>query len=151
MDTHIPLGKAIHRAFCGDKDPKAVSRYLATLPHGTTFYCKLTTAPTKVFLASKISKVRCQNQTRRTQNKADNLTEYRQMISATFEKKQYGRIIKLLTGEFSPQLVPHDFPGLVGEHLTNSIKSLQAASVIFKRHYSLPLHHQGPLHHDNAV
>ena len=59
--------------------------------------------PTKEFIANKIAKVRNRNQTRRSKDKANNLTEYRQMLHATFEKKQYGRIIKLLTGDFSPQ------------------------------------------------
>ena len=45
------------------------------------------------------------------------------MLSATFEKKQYGRIIKLLTGEFPPpQLDPHNLPGPDGEHLTDPIE-----------------------------
>ena len=72
------------------------------------------------------------------------------MLSSTFEKKQYGRIIKLLTGDFPPQLDPHNLPGPNGEHLTDPIECLQAASAKFKRHYSRPPHHQGPLHHDNA-
>jgi hypothetical protein len=88
--------------FCGDKDPEAINRYLAILPHGPTFYRNLTTAPTKESIASEILRVRSRNQTRRTQDKANNLTEYRQMLSSTFEKKQCSRIIKLLTGEFSP-------------------------------------------------
>jgi len=94
--------EAIHHAFCGDKDPEAVTRYLTTITHGPTFYRNLNTAPTKEFIASEISKVRSRNQTRRTQDKANNLTEYRQMLSNAFEQKQYGRIIKLLTGEFPP-------------------------------------------------
>ena len=53
----FPWKEAIHHAFCGDKDPEAVSRYLATLPHGPMFYRNLTTALTKEFIASKISKV----------------------------------------------------------------------------------------------
>ena len=71
-------------------------------PHGPTYYRNLTTAPTKEFIANEISKVRSRNQTRRTQDKTNNLTEYRQMLSATFEKKQYSQIIKRLTGEFPP-------------------------------------------------
>ena len=50
--------EAIHCAFSGDKDPEAVHRYLATIPHGPTYYRNLTTAPTKEFIASEISKVR---------------------------------------------------------------------------------------------
>ena len=120
--------EAIHRAFSGDKDPETTHRYLATLPHGPTFFRNLTTAPTKEFIADEIAKVRSRNQTRRTQDKANALTEYRQMLSAIFEKKQYGRIIKILTGEFFPQLDPHDLPGPDGEHLTDPIECLQAAS-----------------------
>jgi hypothetical protein len=130
--------EAIHRAFSGDKDPYATNRYLATLPHGPTFYRNFTTAPTKKFIADEISKVRRRNQTRRTQDKANALTEYRQMLHATFEEKQYGQINKLLTGEFSPQLDPHDIPGPNGEHLTDPIECLQAASAKFRRHYSPP-------------
>ena len=130
--------EAIHHAFCGDKDPEAVTRYLTTITHGPTFYRNLNTAPTKEFIASEISKVRSRNQTRRTQDKANNLTEYRQMLSNAFEQKQYGRIIKLLTGEFPPPLDPHDLPGPDGEHITDPIECLQAASAKFKRHYSRP-------------
>ena len=72
------------------------------------------------------------------------------MLSSTFEKNQYGRIIKLLTGDYPPLLDPHDLPGPNGEHLTDPIECLQVASAKFKRHYSRPPHHQGPLHHDNA-
>ena len=32
----FPWKEAIHRAFSGDKDPEAVTRYLATIPHGPT-------------------------------------------------------------------------------------------------------------------
>ena len=98
----FPWEEAIHRAFSGDKDPEAVNRYLTTIPHGPTYYRNLTTAPTKEFIASEIAKVRSRNQSRQTQDKANNLTEYRQMLSTAFEKKQYGRIIKLLTGNFLP-------------------------------------------------
>ena len=104
----------------------------------------------KKFIADEISKVRRRNQTRRTEDKANVLTENRQMLSATFEKKQYGRIIKLLTGAFPPQLDPHDLPGPDGEHLTDPIECLQAASAKFKRHYSRPLDKQGPLHNEGA-
>ena len=83
----FPWGKAIHHAFSGDKGPEAVNRYLATIPYGPTYYRNLTTAPTKEFIANEISKVQSRNQTRRTQDKANNLTEYRQMLSTTFEKK----------------------------------------------------------------
>ena len=142
--------QAIHHAFCGDKDPEAVNRYIATITHGPTYYRNLTAAPTKEFIASEIAKVRNRNLTRRSQDKANNLTEYRQMLHTTFEKKQYGRIIKLLTGDFSPQLDPHDLPGPNGEHLTDPVECLQAASAKFKRHYSRPPDKQGPLHNDNA-
>ena len=43
----FPWEEAIHRAFSGDKDPEAVNRYIATIPHGPTYYRNLTTAPTK--------------------------------------------------------------------------------------------------------
>ena len=78
-----------------------------------------------------------------TQDKANNLTEYWLMLSSTFEKKQYGRIIKLFTGDYLPQLDPHASQVLM-------VKCLQAVSAKFKHHYSRPPHHQGPLHHDNA-
>ena len=145
----FPWEEAIHRAFSKDKDPEAVQRYLASMGNGPTYYRILTTAPSKEFIATEISTVRRKNQTRRIHDKAVNLTEYRQMLSSTFKKKQYGRIIKLLTGDFPPQLDPHDLPGPNGEHLTDPIECLQAASTKFKRHYSRPAHHQGPLHNDN--
>jgi hypothetical protein len=72
------------------------------------------------------------------------------MLSATFEKKQYARIIKLLTGKFPSQLDPHDLPGPDGEHLADPIECLQAASAKFKRHYSRPPDKQGPLHNNDA-
>ena len=72
------------------------------------------------------------------------------MLSTAFEKMQYGRIIKLLSGEFPPPLDSHDLPGPDGEHITDPIDCLQAALAKFKRHYSRPAHHQGPLHHDDA-
>ena len=50
------------------------------------------------------------------------------MLHDTYEKKQYGKLIKLLTGDFLPPLDPHDLPGPNGEHLTNPIECLQAAS-----------------------
>jgi hypothetical protein len=106
-----PWEEVIHRSFSGDKDLEAINRYLSTLPHGPTFYQNLTTAPTKEFIADEISKLRRRNQTHRTEDKANTLTEYRQMLSATFEKKKYGRIIKFLTGKFPPQLDPHDLSG----------------------------------------
>ena len=36
--------EAIHRAFCGDKDPEAVNRYIATISYGPTYYRNLTAA-----------------------------------------------------------------------------------------------------------
>ena len=72
------------------------------------------------------------------------------MLHDTYEKKQYGRLIKLLTGDFPPPLDPHDLPGSSGEHLTDPIDCLQAASAKFKRHFSRPLEHQGPLHDTDA-
>ena len=83
--------EAIHRAFCGDKDPEAVSRYIATILHVSTYYRNLTAAPMKEFIASEIAKVRNRNQARRSQDKANNPTEYRQMLLTC------DRIIKLLT------------------------------------------------------
>jgi hypothetical protein len=149
MAAHIPLDEATHRAFKGDSDPKAVNRYLATLSHGQIYHRNLATAPTKEFITNEISKTQSQNQTRRIQDEANALTEYRQLLNATFEKKKYGRIIKLLTGVFHPQLDPHDLPGPDGEHLTDPIECLQAASAKFK-HYSRPPNKQVPLHNDNA-
>ena len=99
-----PWEEAIHRAFSSDKDPEAVQRYLASIRYGPTHYRNLSTAPSKEFIANEISTIRSKNQSRRTHDKAAQLTEYRQMLSSTFEKKQYGRIIKLLTGDFPPQL-----------------------------------------------
>jgi len=145
-----PWEEAIHRAFSNDKDPEAVQRYINMIGNGPNYYRNLVTVPSKEFIGKEISIIRSKNQSRRTQDKAANLTEYRQMLSSTFEKKQYGRIIKLLTGDFPPQLDPHDLPGPNGEHLTDPIECLQAASAKFKRHYSRPAHHQGPLHNDNA-
>ena len=49
------------------------------------------------------------------------------MLHATFEKKQYGRIIKLLTGDFSPQLDPHDLP----DPMENT---LPTPSNVYKQH-----------------
>ena len=79
MAHTYPWEEVIHRAFSRDKDPDATNKYLATLPNGPTFYRNLTTAPTKEFIADEISKVRSRNQTRRTQDKANALTEYRQI------------------------------------------------------------------------
>ena len=50
----------------------------------------------------------------------------------------------------SPPLDPHDLPGPNGEHLTDPIKCLQAASAKFKRHFSRPLAHHGSLHENDA-
>ena len=49
-----------------------------------------------------------------------------------------------------PPLDPHDLPGPNGEHLTDPIECLQAASAKFKRHFSRPPEHQGPLHDTDA-
>ena len=68
------------------------------------------------------------------------------MLHDTYEKKRYGRLIKLLTGDFSPPLDPHNLPGPDGEHLTDPIDCLQAASAKFKRHFSRPPEHHGPQH-----
>ena len=146
----FPWEEAIHRAFSNDKDPEAVQRYIASIGNGPNYYRNLTTAPSKEFIAKELSTIRSKNQSRRTHDKAANLTEYRQMLSSTFEKKQYGRIIKLLTGDFPSQLHPHDLPGPNGEHLTDPIECLQAASAKFKLHYSRPPHYQGPLHNYHA-
>ena len=128
----FPWEEAIHRAFSNDKDPEAVQRYIASIGNGPNYYRNLTTAPSKEFIAKELSTIRSKNQSRRTHDKAANLTEYRQMLSSTFEKKQSGRIIKLLTGDFPSQLHPHDLPGPNGEHLTDPIECLQAASAKFK-------------------
>ena len=72
------------------------------------------------------------------------------MLRDTYEKKQYGRLIKLLTGDFPPPLDPHDLPGPDGEHITDPIECLQAASAKFKRHFSRPKEHHGPLHDTDA-
>jgi hypothetical protein len=103
--------EAIHRAFSYDKDPEAVQRYINSIGKDPTYYRNLTAAPSKEFIAKEIFIIQSKNQTRRTQDKANNLTEYRQMLSSTFEKKQYGRTIKLLTGDNPPQLDQHDLPG----------------------------------------
>ena len=124
---HYLLVLLIIDFFCNDKDPDTVNRYIATVTYGPTYYRNLTTAPTKAFIASRLAKIRSRNQTRRSKDKANNLTEYRQMLHTTFEKKQYGRIIKLLTGDFSPQLDPHDLPRPNGEHLTDP-------SNVYKQH-----------------
>jgi hypothetical protein len=60
------------------------------------------------------------------------------MLSNTFEQKQYGRIIKFLTGKFPPPLDPHDLLRPDGKHITDPIECLQTASAKFKRHYSRP-------------
>ena len=99
--------------------------------NGPTYYRNLTAAPSKEFIATEISTIRSKNQSRRIHDKAVNLTEYRQMLNSTFEKKHYGRIIKLLTGDFPPQLDPHDLPGPNEEHLTDLIECLQAVSAKF--------------------
>jgi hypothetical protein len=72
------------------------------------------------------------------------------MLHDTYKKKQYGRLIKLLTGDFPPPLDPCDLPGPNGEHLTDPIECLQAASAKFKRHFSRPPEHHGPLHEQDA-
>ena len=63
----------------------------------------LTHPSTKEFIAVEITTVRRRNQTRRNQDKADKPTDYRQMLRGTFDKKQYGRTVNLLTEEFSPR------------------------------------------------
>ena len=142
--------EAIHKSFCGDKDPEAVVRYQTQLRYNPTYYRNLTSAPTREFIAKEIALLRCSNQTRRFQDRADHATDYRKMLHDTYEKKQYGRLIKLLTGEFPPPLDPHDLPGPNGEHLTDPIECLQAASAKFKRHFSRPQKHHGPVHDTDA-
>jgi hypothetical protein len=134
----FPWEEAIHRAFSNDKDPEAVQYYIESIGKGLAYSWNLTNAPSKEFIAKEISIIRRKNQSRRTHDKANNLTEYRQMLISTFEKKQYSRIIKLLTGDFLPQLDPQYLPGPNGEHLTDSIECLQAASAKFRRHYRPP-------------
>ena len=68
--------EAIHRAFSKDKDPEAVQRYLASMGNGPTYYRTLTTALSKEFIATEISTIRSENQSRRIHDKAVNLTEY---------------------------------------------------------------------------
>jgi hypothetical protein len=72
------------------------------------------------------------------------------MLHDTYAKNQYGKLNKLLTGKFPPPLNPHDLPGPEGEHLTEPIDCLQAASAKFKRHFSRPPEHHGPPHDTNA-
>jgi hypothetical protein len=146
----FPWEKAIHRAFSNYKDPETVQRHITSIGNGPIYYRNLITAPFKEFIAKALSIIRSKNQSRRIHDKATNLTEYRKMLSSTFEKKQYGCIIKLLMGDFPPQLDPYDLSGPNGEHLTDPIECLQVASAKFKRHCSRPSHHQGPLHNDNA-
>ena len=50
----------------------------------------------------------------------------------------------------SPPLDPCDLPGPNGEHLTDPIECLQAASAKFKRHFSRPPEHHDPLHEQDA-
>ena len=94
--------EAIHKAFCGDKDPEAVGRYQSQLRYNPTYYRNLTLAPTREFIAKEIALLRRSNQTRRSQDRADHATDYRKMLHDTYEHKQYGRLIKLLTGDFPP-------------------------------------------------
>ena len=98
----FPWEEAIHKAFCGDPDPEAVNRYQTQLRYNPTYYRNLTTAPTREFIAKEITLLRRTNQTRRAQDRADHATEYRKMLHDTYEKKQYGKLIKLLTGDFPP-------------------------------------------------
>ena len=56
-------------------------------------------ATTREFIAKEITLLRRTNQTRRAQDRADHATEYRKMLHDTYEKKQYGKLIKLLTGD----------------------------------------------------
>ena len=49
-----------------------------------------------------------------------------------------------------PPLDPCDLPGPNGEHLTDPIECLQAASAKFKRHFRRPPEHHGPLHDNDA-
>ena len=81
--------------------------------NGPNYYRNLTAAPSKKFIGKELSIIRSKNQSRRTHDKAANLNEYRQMLSSTFEKKQYGRIIKLLAGDFPPQLDPTTYQAQV--------------------------------------
>ena len=83
----FPWEAAIHKAFCGDHDPDAVIQYISHLRHSPTYYRNLTTAPTKEFIATEITNLRRTNQTRRNQDRADNATEYRQMLRDTYENK----------------------------------------------------------------
>ena len=131
------LPEDLHKAFCGDKDLEAVARYQNHLRYNPTYYRNLTTVPTHEFIAKKIALLRRSNQTRRSQDRADHATDYRKMLHDTYEKKQYGRLIKLLTGDFPPPLDPCDLPGPNGEHLTDPIECLQE--------------HHGPLHEQDAV
>ena len=79
----FPWEKAIHRAFCDDKDPVAVTRYIFTITYGPTYYCNLTAAHIKEFIAGEIIRV-SKKQTLRIHDKANNLTEYRQMLHSTY-------------------------------------------------------------------
>ena len=56
--------EAIHKAFCGNKDPEAVVRYPTQLRYNPTYYRNLTTAPTREFIAKEIALLRRSNQTR---------------------------------------------------------------------------------------
>jgi Reverse transcriptase (RNA-dependent DNA polymerase) len=146
----FPWEEAIHKAFSGDKDPEAVIRYQNQLRYNPTYYRNLTSAPTREFIAKEIAPLRHSNRTRRAQDRANYATDYRTMLHATYEKKQYGRLIKLLTGDFPPPLDLHDLPGPNDEHLTGPIECLQVASAKFKRHFSRPSEHHCPLHELDA-
>jgi hypothetical protein len=103
---------------------KAVARYPNQLRYNPTYYRNLTSAPTREFIAKEIALDHRFNQTQRTQDRADHATAYRKMLLDTYEKKLYGRLIKLLTEDFPPPHHPHDLPGLNGELLTEPIECL---------------------------
>ena len=144
------MGGSHTQSLLWDKDPEAVDRYQNQLRYNPTYYHNLTLAPTREFIAKEIALRRRTNQTRRSQDRAVHATEYRKMLHDTYEKKPYGKLIKLLTGDFPPPLDPHDLPGPNGEHLTDPIECLQAASAKFKRHFSRPPEHHGSLHDNDA-
>jgi hypothetical protein len=64
--------EAIHKAFCGDQDPDAVTQYTNHLRYSPTYYRNLITASTKEFIATEITNLRRSNQTRRNQDRAEN-------------------------------------------------------------------------------
>ena len=74
------------------------------------------------------------------------------MLSNAFEQKQYGRIIKLLTGEFPPpwtHMTSRDLTANTSRTQSNAYK-LRPPNSSVTTAAAPPPHHSGPLHHENA-